>query len=151
MAALKSPEAIPHLMDATRYGVPWRARGKAIESLGKLAKALPEHRAEIRSRLIELVSDRHFDARRMAVAALGRSEDPEALHDLRQLARTSPEPGLRHGARLAVWRILQAQKPTDLEIAKRLDQVERDNQQLREDLERLRERTPAEDHATERR
>ena len=151
MAALKSADAMPHLLRATRYGMPWRARGKAIESLGKLAKALPEDRAEIRRRLLELVGDRHFDARRMAVAALGRSEDPEALPDLRQLARTSPEPGIRNASRLAVWRILQAQKPTDLEIAKRLDAVERENRQLREDLERLRERSQGEDHATERR
>jgi aminopeptidase N len=151
MAALEQAEAIPHLLRATRYGTPWRARGKAIESLGKLAKVLPEERAEIRRRLLELIGDRHFDARRSAVAALGESEDGEVLPHLRQLARTSREPGVRHSAREAVWSIVNAQKASDSGLAKRIDEVEREGRQLREDLERLRERVPGADHATERR
>ncbi len=140
MAALESADAIAPLLAATRYGLPWRARGKAIESLGKLAKSLPDRRSEIRERLLALVADRHFDARRAAVVALGKSEDSEALPKLRQLARQHPDSWVRRSARFAVWQILKAERPGDREMVERLQKLERENRQLREDVERIRDR-----------
>jgi hypothetical protein len=58
---------------------------------------------------------------------------------------------VRAAAREAVWRILKADHPSDREMARRLESLEREHRQLREDLEELKQGEHRESQAAERR
>ena len=114
------------------------ARAAAIENLGALAGSLPEQRAAIRAKLIGLIGDPHFAARRAAVYALGDTKDLAALPILRDLARNAYESGLRRRARDGVRKILAGSEEDADDAGERLDELELANESLRGELEALR-------------
>ncbi len=134
-AELKDPEAIPIVIDWTRYGKPHTAREAATKALAKLGEGKPE----AVDHLIRLLDDPWFRVRIEACIALGKLLDPKALEPLQRLVDRELDARVARRGREAI-RSIQAGREASEEfkhLREDLDKLREENRQLKERLERI--------------
>lgn len=135
-----SAEALGIILDYTAAGVPQALRLAAIRALGGISTGqLPIDLERILNRLEELACESFFLTQVATVNALGQMESSRALRILAALADQTPDGRVRRMAEEAVQRVQKA-IGTDKAVQQmqgELDQLKKDNQELRSRLESL--------------
>jgi aminopeptidase N len=131
-AELKDSEAVPIVIEWTRYGKPHTAREAATKALAKLG----EGRLEVIEHLIRLLDDPWFRVRIEACIALGKLLDSKAVEPLQRLVERELDQRVTRRAREAI-RSIQAGREASVEFKKLrndVDQLREENKQLKERL-----------------
>lgn len=141
LAELKtSEEALNLVLEYTKPGVPQQLRLAAIRALGKISVGQNATNLErILERLAELAKDTFFLTQVAVVIALGQMETPKAIGILHSLANQTPDGRVR---RYADEEIVKVQKNIGADSAvkqlrEELEQLKKQNQDLRSRLENL--------------
>jgi aminopeptidase N len=124
----------------TAAGTPQALRLAAIRSLGTISTGQTKVNLErILQRLAELSKETFFLTQVSVVAGLGQMETRKAIRILRSLADQTPDGRVRRMADEAVQRV-QKNAGSDAavkQLREELDQVKKDNQDLRSRMENL--------------
>lgn len=141
LAELKTSEAALHvLIEYTKPGVPQALRLSAIRALGKISVGqTPANLENILDKLKELAKETFFLTQVAVAVALGKMETSKAIAILQALANQTPDGRVR---RLAEEQIPKVQKNIGsdsavLKLREELDQIKKENQDLRSRLENL--------------
>lgn len=141
LSEMKSSEdALNLILDYTALGVPQPLRLAAIRALGTIASGPSKPNLErILTRLDDLSGETFFLTQVAVVSALGNIESKRAIAILKSLATQSPDGRVRRRAEEAVQKVQNAiGKDEALKtIQGELDQVKKENQELRSRLEAL--------------
>jgi aminopeptidase N len=148
LSQLKTSEAALELILAnTVAGVPQALRLSAIRALGMISTGQPKPGVErILNRLGELSGESFFLTQVAVVTALGQMETTKAIGVLRAIANQTPDGRVRRGAEEAIGRVQKA-AGSDQAVKKmqeELDQLKKDNQELKSRLENLEAKSKAE-------
>ncbi len=132
---LKDPQAIPIVIEWTRYGKPHLARTAATQALGKLGEEKPE----VTEHLIRLLDDPWFRVRIEAANSLGDLLETKALDPLNLLVEKELDGRVKRRAREAIRKIQSGREASDEFRLLRddVDKLREENRQLRERLERI--------------
>ncbi|MBW4665058.1 MAG: M1 family metallopeptidase [Chroococcus sp. CMT-3BRIN-NPC107] len=135
-----SAEALDIILQYTKAGVPQALRLAAIRALGSIsAGQTPVNLERILERLDGLSLETFFLTQVSVVVALGQMETIKAVSILNALANQTPDGRVRRMAEEAVQQVqaksgsMQATK----QLREELDQLKKDNQQLKSRLETL--------------
>ncbi len=134
-AELKDPQAIPIIIEWTRYGKPHAAREAATKALGKLGEGKPE----VTDHLVHLLDDPWFRVRLESCVALGELLDAKASGALERLVERELDGRVKRRAREAIQKIQAGREASD-EFRKLRDDVDKlreENRQLKERLEKI--------------
>jgi aminopeptidase N len=141
LSQMKTSEAALNLvLDYTAPGVPQALRLAAIRALGAIAAGQTSVNLErILSRLEELAGEAFFLTQVSVVVALGQMETTKAIGILQALANQTPDGRVRRMAEEAVQRVMKAagQDQAVQKLQQELDQLKKDNQDLKSRLETL--------------
>ena len=130
-AELKDAEAIPIVIEWSRYGKPHTARESAAKALAKLGDGRPE----VIDHLIRLLDDPWFRVRIEACIALAKLLDLKAVEPLERLIERELDQRVTRRAREAI-RSIQAGR----EASHEFKQLRNDVDKLREENKELKER-----------
>jgi aminopeptidase N len=141
LAQMKTSEdALNLILKYTAAGIPQALRLGAIRALGTISTGQTKINLErILQRLAELSRETFFLTQVSVVAALGQMETRKAIRILRSLADQTPDGRVRRMADEAVQRV-QKNAGSDAavkQLREELDQVKKENQDLRSRLENL--------------
>ena len=141
LSKLKTSEAALELiLKYTAAGTPQALRLASIRALGAIASGQsPVNLDRILNRLDELSAETFFLTQVAVVMALGRMETIKAIGILQTLADQTPDGRVRRRAEEAVQKVRKA-VGSDQAVKKlqsELDQLKKDNQDLRSRLEAL--------------
>ncbi|MCZ6669809.1 MAG: HEAT repeat domain-containing protein, partial [Acidobacteria bacterium] len=136
MAKLKDRSFLPTLRKGAAEGNGRRRREAAIKALGKMAAG--EEMEEIVDLLIDLLGDPSVFAREAAIKALGTAGSPKAVPLLQAAALNEYDSRLRRAARASVEKIRDSGGSGQglAKLQERIDNLEAETRQLREELER---------------
>ncbi|MGJ3252845.1 MAG: M1 family aminopeptidase [Elainellaceae cyanobacterium] len=141
LSQMKTSEAaLDILLDYTALGVPQALRLSAIRALGTISSGQSKPNLErILTRLDELAGDTFFLTQVAVVSALGQMETIRAVSILQSLADQSPDGRVRRRADEAVQQVQKAAGHDQAvnKLQEELDQLKKDNQDLRSRLENL--------------
>ncbi|HEY9642383.1 MAG TPA: HEAT repeat domain-containing protein, partial [Coleofasciculaceae cyanobacterium] len=141
LSKLKTSEAALNLiLEYTAAGVPQALRLAAIRALGAISSGQTNVNLErILGRLTELSRESFFLTQVSTVMALGKMETIRAAGILQSLANQSPDGRVRRLAEEAVQRVQKAtqQDQAVKKMQEELEQLKKDNQELRSRLENL--------------
>jgi aminopeptidase N len=141
LAEIKTSEAaLDLILEYTKLGTPQPLRLSAIRVLGKISIGQNATNLErILERLTELARESFFLTQVAVVVALGQMETPKALTILENLARQTPDGRVRRFADEEVIQVLQKIGKDDSinSLRQELDQLKKQNQELRSRLESL--------------
>lgn len=135
-----STEALDLVLEYTVAGTPQPLRLAAIRALGAISSGQePSSLDRILHRFDELTGETFFLTQVAVVAALGQMETQKAIAPLQALANQSPDGRVRRRAEEAIQKVRQTtDKDKALKkIQDELDQVKKENQNLRSRLEAL--------------
>lgn len=134
-AELRDPQAIPIIIEWTRYGKPHLAREAATKALGKLGEGKPE----VTDHLTHLLDDPWFRVRLEATVALGELLDPKAINALERLIERELDGRVKRRAREAVRKIQAGREASDefRRLREDVDKLREENRQLKERLDRI--------------
>ena len=141
LSKLKTSEAaLDLILKYTAAGTPQALRLASIRALGAIASGqIPVNLDRILNRLDELSAETFFLTQVAVVMALGRMETIKAIGILQTLADQTPDGRVRRRAEEAVQKVRKA-VGSDQAVKKlqsELDQLKKDNQDLRSRLEAL--------------
>lgn len=135
-----SEEALALVLQYTELGVPQPLRLASIRALGAISSGqTPPNLERILDRLRELADESFFLTQVAVVVALGQMETVQAMDILSSLSDRTPDGRVRRLAEEAVRRV-QKKVGSDRAVKKLqddLEQVKKDNQELRSRLEAL--------------
>ncbi|WP_416669056.1 M1 family aminopeptidase [Egbenema bharatensis] len=141
LSKLKTSEAALNLiLQYTAAGVPSALRLAAIRALGAISTGqTPVNLERILNRLDELSRESFFLTQVSVVNALGQMETRRAIGFLQALADQTPDGRVRRMAEEAVQRVQKAigKDQAVKKVQDELDQLKKDNQELRSRLENL--------------
>lgn len=141
LAQMKTSEdALNQILKYTAIGTPQALRLGAIRALGTISTGQNKVNLErILQRLAELSRETFFLTQVSVVAALGQMETRKAIRILRSLADQTPDGRVRRMADEAVQRVLKSagSDAAVKQLREELDQVKKDNQELKSRLESL--------------
>jgi aminopeptidase N len=145
LSQLKTSEAALQLiLENTVAGIPQALRLSAIRALGTISTGQPTAGLErILNRLGELSGESFFLTQMAVVGALGQMETMKAIGILRAMADQTPDGRVRRNAEEAISKVQKA-AGSDQAVKKmqeELDQLKKDNQDLRSRLETLEAKT----------
>ena len=134
----------------TTYSSYWETRNAAARTVGVLAERLEEddtRRKTARERLEALLEDNVIQVRSTAAGALGTLGDSEAIAALEALLARKDYQGVMTAAESAKRSIRTGKATQDIqgEVIDRLDALEKENDQLRRDLEEIQEKVKSSD------
>ncbi|MEB3232409.1 MAG: M1 family metallopeptidase [Leptolyngbyaceae bacterium] len=135
-----SEAALDAILPYTELGTPQPLRLAAIRALGAIAPGqTPNHLDRILNRLEVIASETFFLTQVAVVTALGKLETLKAANILERLADQTPDGRVRRRAEEMVAKVRKAASPdtTIKKLQSELDQLKKDNQELRSRLERL--------------
>lgn len=134
-AELKDPQAIPIVIEWTRYGKPHAAREAATKALGKLGEGKPE----VTDHLVRLLDDPWFRVRLEAAVALGELLDAKAVGALERLIERELDGRVKRRAREAIRKIQAGREASDefRHLRDDVDKLREENRQLKERLEKI--------------
>lgn len=134
-AELRDTQAVPIIIEWTRYGKPHLAREAATRALGKLGEGKPE----VTDYLAHLLDDPWFRVRLEAAVALGELLDPKALGALERLIERELDGRVKRRAREAVRKIQAGREASDefRRLREDVDKLKEENRQLKERLDKL--------------
>jgi aminopeptidase N len=141
-----SEAALDLILTYTNPGVPQPLRLAAIRALGKVSTGQDKPQVQrILDRLEELSGESFFLTQVAVVAALGAMETSKAITILQALADQTPDGRVRRRAEEAIQTVRQASTPDQAlkSLQEELDQMKKDNQELRSRLEQLEAKTKA--------
>jgi aminopeptidase N len=140
LADLEHPEATSIAIEWTRYGKPTDARIAAAAVLARIG----EGSRAARERLVEMLEDRNFAARRAALAALRDLGDPTTAGALEARAKVDADGRLRKAARAAAQSVRSQKESTSRLSALRgdLDRLQSDYARVLERLEAIERKNP---------
>lgn len=141
LAQLKtSVVALESIVPYTKLGVPQPLRLSAIRALGAVSKGqAPPQVEEILSLLADLAKEQFFLTQLAVVASLGQMETPKAIGILQSLAAQTPDGRVRRVAEEAIAQV-QGNIGSDKavkQLREELDELKKENQQLKSRLENL--------------
>jgi len=139
-----SADALGLILNYTAPGTPQALRLAAIRALGAIASGQPADALDrILEHLTRLADEAFFLTQVAVVAALGQMETPRAIGILQSLGDRTPDGRVRRIAEEAVKRV--SRKTGDNAAVKKLqedlEQLKKDNQDLRSRLEHLEAKT----------
>ncbi|MGJ3246295.1 MAG: M1 family aminopeptidase [Elainellaceae cyanobacterium] len=141
LSQMKTSEAaLDIILGYTALGVPQALRLSAIRALGTISSGQSKPNLErILTRLDELAGDTFFLTQVAVVSALGQMETIRAVGILRAIADQSPDGRVRRRADEAIQRVQKAAGHDQAvkKLQEELDQLKKDNQDLRSRLENL--------------
>jgi aminopeptidase N len=140
LAALRDPEALPVVLEWTRWGKPQQVRTAAASALAKFAAFVSEsEKNDILDRLYELLADRWFRVQISAVEALADIHDARAIPQLQRAVEREIDGRVIRTARDAIGRIKSAtEKSEELKkLREEVDKLAEENRTLRDRLDRL--------------
>ena len=141
LSHLKTSEAaLDLILEYTVAGVPQALRLAAIRAIGVISTGQTQANLErILSRLTDLSRESFFLTQVATVMALGRMETLKAAGILQSLADQTPDGRVRRIAEEAVQRVQKAagQDQAVQQLQEELDQLKKDNRDLRSRLENL--------------
>ena len=141
LSQLKTSEAaLDVILDYTTLGVPQALRLSAIRALGAIATGQTNANLErILTRLTELADETFFLTQVSVVVALGQMETPKAIGILYSLGDRTPDGRVRRMAEEAIQRVQKAIGADQAvkQLQEDLDQLKKDNRELRSRLETL--------------
>ena len=141
LSRLKTSEAaLDLILEYTVAGVPQALRLAAIRAIGVISTGQTQANLErILSRLTDLSRESFFLTQVATVMALGRMETLKAAGILQSLADQTPDGRVRRIAEEAVQRVQKAagQDQAVQQLQEDLDQLKKDNRDLRSRLENL--------------
>jgi aminopeptidase N len=147
LSRLKTSEAALHLiLNYTAAGTPQALRLSAIRALGPISTGQTAvNLDQILNRLEELSRESFFLTQVATVAALGQMETVRAMGILSDLAEQTPDGRVRRMAEEAMQRVQKAigSDKALKKLQQELDQLKKDNQELRSRLENLEAKTKA--------
>ncbi|NEQ95667.1 MAG: M1 family metallopeptidase [Cyanothece sp. SIO2G6] len=135
-----SEAALDVILDYTKLGTPQALRLGAIRGLGAIASGqTPHNRDRILNRLEALATETFFLTQVAVVAALGKVETMKAAAILQRLADQTPDGRVRRRAEETIETVRKVASPdkTIKKLRSELDQLKKDNQELRSRLEAL--------------
>jgi aminopeptidase N len=135
-----SEQALAVILEYTTAGIPQALRLSAIRALGVVsAGQTPVNLARILNRLEALSGESFFLTQVATVSALGQMETLKALGILSALAEQTPDGRVRRMAEEAVQRVQKAvgSDKAVKQMQEELEQMKKDNQELRSRLENL--------------
>ncbi len=135
-----SDEALETVIKYTEADVPQPLRLAAIRSLGAMGKSQSKPKTEqILNRLKVIAQETFFLTQMASVAALGQVDSAMAIGVLRSLSDSTPDGRVRRAADEAVQRVQKViGKDAGLkQLREELDQVRKDNQDLKSRLEAI--------------
>ncbi|HEY4823032.1 MAG TPA: M1 family aminopeptidase, partial [Candidatus Bathyarchaeia archaeon] len=134
-AELKDPQAIPIVVEWTRYGKPHASREAAAKALGKLGEGKPE----VTDHLVHLLDDPWFRVRLEAAVALGELLDAKAVGALERLIERELDGRVKRRAREAIRKIQAGREASDefRHLRDDVDKLREENRQLKERLEKI--------------
>jgi aminopeptidase N len=141
LSEMKSSEdALNLILDYTALGVPQPLRLAAIRALGAISSGQSKPNLErILTRLDDLSGETFFLTQVAVVTALGQMETKRAIAILKSLATQSPDGRVRRRAEEAAQKVQNTIGKDEAlkKIQDELDQVKKENQELRSRLEAL--------------
>ncbi|MBW4658441.1 MAG: M1 family metallopeptidase [Drouetiella hepatica Uher 2000/2452] len=141
LSKLKTSEAALNLiLEYTAAGTPQPLRLSAIRALGAISTGQTHVNLErILNRLSELSRETFFLTQVSTVVALGQMETAKAIGILQSLADQTPDGRVRRLAEESVQKVMKAveQDQAISQLQEDLEQVKKDNQELRSRLESL--------------
>jgi aminopeptidase N len=135
-----SADALDVVLEYTAIGTPQPLRLAAIRALGTISSGQEANNLErILNRLDELSGETFFLTQVAVVAALGQMETTKAIAPLQALANQSPDGRVRRRAEEAIQTVRKAAGKEEVlkKIQDELDQVKKENQNLKSRLEAL--------------
>lgn len=139
-----SEDALDLILTYTAPGVPQPLRLAAIRALGTISTGQQKPQIQrILDRLEELSGESFFLTQVAVVSALGSMETPKAIAILQSLADHTPDGRVRRRAEEAIQKVRQTTTPDQAlkKLQDELDQIKKDNQELRSRLEELEAKT----------
>jgi aminopeptidase N len=141
LSHLKTSEAALQLiLENTVAGIPQALRLSAIRALGTISTGQSAAGLErILNRLSELLGETFFLTQMAVVGALGQMETTKAIGILRSMVNQTPDGRVRRNAEESISKVQKA-AGSDQAVKKmqeELDQLKKDNQDLRSRLETL--------------
>ncbi|OLP17503.1 aminopeptidase [Leptolyngbya sp. 'hensonii'] len=141
LSQMKTSEAALNLiLEYTLLGVPQALRLTAIRSLGAISIGQNNVNLErILDRLNELSKETFFLAQVAVVMALGQMETPKAIRILHSLVDQTPDGRVRRIAEEAIQKVQKSVGSDQAvkQLREELDQIKKENQELRSRLESL--------------
>jgi aminopeptidase N len=145
LSKLKTSEAaLNTILEYTVAGIPQALRLAAIRALGAISSGQTNVNLErILNRLEELARESLFLTQVSVVSALGQMETSKAIGILHALADQTPDGRVRRLAEEAVQRVQKAigKDQAVKKLQEELEQLKKDNQELRSRLENLEAKT----------
>ncbi len=134
-AELKDQQAIPILIEWTRYGKPHAARESATKAIGKLGEGRPE----ATDHLVRLLDDPWFRVRLEACIGLGELMDPKAIPALERLIDRELDGRVKRRARESIIKLRVGREASDQfqRLREDVDKLREENRQLKERLEKV--------------
>ncbi|MBF2078429.1 MAG: HEAT repeat domain-containing protein, partial [Synechococcales cyanobacterium T60_A2020_003] len=141
LSQMKTSEAALNvILTYTALGTPQPLRLAAIRALGAISTGQSKPQVQrILDRLDELSGETFFLTQVAVVSALGTMETPKAIAVLQSLADHTPDGRVRRRAEEAIQKVRQSIEPDEAmkKLQEELDQIKKDNQELRSRLEEL--------------
>jgi aminopeptidase N len=141
LSKLKTSEAaLEMIFEYTVAGTPQALRLAAIRALGTISTGQSKSNLQrILNRLDDLSRESFFLTQVAVVSALGQMETPKAIGLLNAIADQTPDGRVRRAAEEAVQRVQKAigKDQAVKKVQEELDQLKKDNQELRSRLESL--------------
>jgi aminopeptidase N len=141
LSKLKTSEAaLEMIFEYTAAGTPQALRLSAIRALGAISSGQSKSNLQrILNRLDDLSREPFFLIQVSVVSALGQMETPKAIGRLNAIADQTPDGRVRRAAEEAMQRVQKAigKDQAVKKVQEELDQLKKDNQELRSRLESL--------------
>jgi aminopeptidase N len=135
-----SPVALQVIVEYTTPGTPQALRLSAIRALGSISTGQTPNNTEwILEQLEDITGETFFLTQVAVVSALGQMETPKAIGVLQSLAARTPDGRVRRMAEEAIGRV-QKNVGSDQAVKQlrdELDQIKKENQELKSRLENL--------------
>lgn len=135
-----SEEALNQILKYTAAGTPQALRLAAIRAIGSISSGQTNANLErILQRLAELAKETFFLTQVSVAVALGQIENRKAIRILRALANQTPDGRVRRIAEEAIQKVQKSAGSDEAvkQFREELDQVKKENQELRSRLENL--------------
>jgi aminopeptidase N len=140
LAALRSAEHLPAILERSRPGRDWRVRAGALVSAARLARELGrEQRDEVRRVAEVSLYDPLYFVRRGAIRALELLGDSEAIPALRATVDRDVEGAVRYEARVAIHALREGtSREQELAVVRdELEELRKASRELRDRVDRL--------------
>ncbi|HBE21174.1 MAG TPA: aminopeptidase [Cyanobacteria bacterium UBA11149] len=135
-----SPIALDEIVDYTRQGIPQPLRLTAIRALGTISIGQTPHNTDwILEQLEELSAETFFLTQMAVVGALSQMETAKAISLLRGIAQQTPDGRVRRRAEEAIQSVQKNIGADEAvkQLREELDQIKKENQELKSRLENM--------------